>query len=312
MRPASSVTITNYNHAHFLPEALEAILSQSYPPLEVLITDDASTDASVDVIKEIARQFPIVRLIRNERNMGAVANTNRMLELASGDFVYCAAADDRVLPGLFVKSMDILSRHPEAGLCCSDPSWFDGVTGRVRENRLHLSDEPAYFSSHDVEVKMRQKLFLIAGHTSVVKKNALLEAGSLLPELRWHSDWFASLVIAFRYGICYIPEPLANLRVLEQSYSSSGSREWPRQRDVLTRMLDLLMTDAYRDVLPAFCRSGVLASFDAQILRVVGSSSKYRDYRTTLMIRRALWRAFRRTAGRLTPERIKEIARKQA
>ena len=73
-RPTVSVVLSNYNHAHFLPDALGAIVGQSYLPKEILITDDASTDNSVAVIEEFSSKFPIVRLLRNEQNIGGIGN----------------------------------------------------------------------------------------------------------------------------------------------------------------------------------------------------------------------------------------------
>src|SRR5437868_7050033 len=126
-RPTLSVIMPNYNHGHFLPEALDAILSQSWPADEVLIVDDASTDDSVEVIEGFARKHASVRLLRNERNMGAVYSGRRVFDAATGDYLYPSAADDRVQPGFFAKSMELLAQHPQAGLCCSDPAYFGDV-----------------------------------------------------------------------------------------------------------------------------------------------------------------------------------------
>ena len=215
-----SVCMANYNDGHYIGEALQAILDQTFGPREVIVVDDSSTDDSVAVIQQFADRNPIIYLIRNDRNQGAVFSHNRALGIASGDYVYLAAANDKVLPGLFEKSMNLLSQYPQAGLCCSDPAWFDDRTSIIRETKLHWSDKPCYFSAEALAKVIKGGW--IAGHTSIVKRAALLEAGGLIEGLRWHCDWFALLVIAFRYGICYIPEPLAMLRVHLNSYSASG------------------------------------------------------------------------------------------
>ena len=61
-----SVIVPNYNHAQYLPEAVNAILNQSCRPMEVIVIDDCSTDNSVEVIEAFIRQDPIIRLYRNE------------------------------------------------------------------------------------------------------------------------------------------------------------------------------------------------------------------------------------------------------
>src|SRR5262245_51198113 len=106
--PTLSVVISNYNHAQFLPEALAAILTQSYAATEVIIIDDASTDNSVDIISDFAKLYRSVRFIRNSSNLGVLHNANQLFKLANAEYLYSAASDDRVLPGFFEKSMKLL------------------------------------------------------------------------------------------------------------------------------------------------------------------------------------------------------------
>jgi glycosyltransferase involved in cell wall biosynthesis len=65
-----SVIMVNYNHGKFIGEALDAILSQSYRPMEIIVIDDASTDNSLEIIQQFVRRDLIIRLIRREKNMG--------------------------------------------------------------------------------------------------------------------------------------------------------------------------------------------------------------------------------------------------
>src|ERR1044071_8971404 len=96
-----SVLMPNFNHGRFLPEALDAILGQSYQPFEVIVIDDASTDNSVEILERFAARHSCIRLVRNEQNMGVMHNVNHLLNLASGDYLLFAAADDVILPGFF-------------------------------------------------------------------------------------------------------------------------------------------------------------------------------------------------------------------
>lgn len=285
-----SVIVTNYNQGQYLPGALDAIVQQSLTPLEVIVVDDGSTDGSRNIIGRYAMQHPLIRVVQNERNRGMVFAANRALERARGDYLYWAAADDRVLPGFFEQSMALLAQHPQAGLCCSDPAQFDSAPAVIQDNRLHLSDRPAYFSPGDLVERMQRQLFPIAGHTSVVKRAALLEAGGLIPELQWHCDWFALLVIAFRYGLCYVPAPLAAIRISPHSYSASGTRQWSAQRVVLGHLFRVLRSPAYRDVLRPFQRSGVMAHFGWSLLRLLLSHPQH--WRPDAI--RLMWRPLRR------------------
>src|SRR5262245_25848365 len=114
-----TVVLSNYNHARFLPHALSALSAQTRPADEIILIDDASTDDSVTVIEAHLSRHPNIRLVRNPTNLGVIANLNRGLQMARGNKMYFAAADDIAYPALFEKSLALLDRYPRAALCSS-------------------------------------------------------------------------------------------------------------------------------------------------------------------------------------------------
>ena len=82
-----SVVMCNYNHGHFIQEALQAILNQSFSPLEVIVIDDGSTDNSVHVIESIAEKNPSVKFYRNVKNEGVWYSSNRGAKIATGEYI---------------------------------------------------------------------------------------------------------------------------------------------------------------------------------------------------------------------------------
>ena len=87
-----SVVIPCYNQAHFLGEAIESVLAQTYPHLEIVVVDDGSTDNT----GEVAARYPGVRYVRQE-NQGLAAARNTGLRHSSGDYLVFLDADDRLL-----------------------------------------------------------------------------------------------------------------------------------------------------------------------------------------------------------------------
>lgn len=286
--PTLSVVMVNYNHGHYISQALEAVLSQSHQPMEVIVIDDASTDNSAEVIGKIAAEHRIVRLFRNDVNRGAIFSTLKGVEMCEGEYVGFTNSDDRVLPGIYEKYMKLLGQYPQAGLCFSDPAQYLEYNGEILENRFGWSEEPRYFSPKELAEVINGQY--ISGHTVVVKKSAFIQAGRYNPELKWHCDWFTWLVIAFRSGACYVPEPLAVARILPDSYSGSREKENSTQLEILAYLLYLIKSENYRDVLPYFVRGLVMSHFGTDIVNLVLSSPEHWDLETLMLIQNPLWK----------------------
>ncbi|HZM87207.1 MAG TPA: glycosyltransferase [Blastocatellia bacterium] len=100
-RPLVTFALFAYNHERFVAEAVRGALSQTYSPLEILISDDCSTDRTFDIVQaEVARYSGphTVRLNRNNPNLGFGPSINRVMELAEGQLIVAASADDISLP----------------------------------------------------------------------------------------------------------------------------------------------------------------------------------------------------------------------
>lgn len=219
-----SVLMSNYNHAHYLPIALDAILSQSYKPMEIIIIDDASTDNSVEILQSYAAKHKILRIIRNEKNLGAVRNASRLLEIATGDYVYFIAADDKILPGFFEKSMRLLSQHSEAALCSTLWRNMDGSGDSIKKRTPRhaiASYRPVYLPPDKCRIIASRIGFWALSQTAILKREVLIESGGFIPELGPYADGFIVQAIVFKYGACFIPEVLTCWRKMETTYSAT-------------------------------------------------------------------------------------------
>ena len=124
MKIKASILVTNYNHGIYLRQCIQAIYSQSIPPLETILVDDASTDNSKEIIHELQKEYPTLRLILNETNIGPANAMNKAILAARGEYIVLAAADDYLLPGLIEEGTKLLDSYPDAAICCSKPSMF--------------------------------------------------------------------------------------------------------------------------------------------------------------------------------------------
>lgn len=244
-----SVIITNYNHGRFIGKALDAILSQSYKPTEVIIIDDASTDNSVEIIEQFISQYPIVRLIKNEKNMGIIHNDRRLFDLAHGDYVYIAGSDDPILPGFFEKSMNLLMQYPQAGLCSALRIIIDENDVIKGEDVLFISKKECFIPPDKALSIMRVEDFWVSGNTTIYKHKAFIESGGFISELGALADRFLQMVIVLKHGACFIPEPLACWRKLEVSFSVAHNTNPELYQNVLRNAVQL-MKNKYNNLFP--------------------------------------------------------------
>lgn len=251
-----TIAMSNYNQARYLPESLGGIFGQNRPADKVLVIDDGSTDNSVDVIREWQAKHKNLRLIRNPTNIGLQASIRRIMPLIATDCLVWAASDDVLLPAFLEKSMRLLERHPDAGLCFSELTVLKGDSGVRQPFALEpsvayiydFSDLPSYMPPAAVHARMKRSYFAPSGNTVVVRRAALLACGGFPAALEWHSDWFAFNVVAARFGACVVPETLALIRQREDSYSASGMRGAHIQRPVVAAMLDRIESDDFADI----------------------------------------------------------------
>jgi len=100
-RPLISLALFAYQQEEYVRAAVEAALSQSYSPLEVILSDDASSDRTFEIMCEVVDTYAgphTIKLNCNERNLGIAGHVNHVAELASGSVVVLAAGDDISLP----------------------------------------------------------------------------------------------------------------------------------------------------------------------------------------------------------------------
>ena len=288
--PTLSVVMPNYNHVMYLRKALEAHLAQSVPPLEILVIDDGSTDESCVVVEQLAAERPSLRLIRLERNSGVTPAMNLGLREARGDYVCFSAADDVVAADFAARSLEVLASHPTAGFCFSDVAVLIGDSGVVQHRPLFLSRRPCMLSPTDMKQFLERACVHLPSHSILYRRQALLELGGFIEDLKWIADWFVNYVLAFRHGACYVPQVLTYCRVSRDSYSARGSREASVQRALVYRMLDLLKSDAFRDVAPAFRAAALLPHVRLQVLTWLLGSVRHRGYLTPRLVRRLMFR----------------------
>ena len=121
-----------YNGERFVDEALRCVLDQTLDDFELIICDNASTDRTVEICEEVTGGDPRVTIHSSPSNIGAAANFNRTVELASGEYFKWVAHDDLIAPDYLEKCAEILDDDPAAVLCHSDVRIIDSDGELIR------------------------------------------------------------------------------------------------------------------------------------------------------------------------------------
>jgi glycosyltransferase involved in cell wall biosynthesis len=140
-----TVGVPVFNGARFLPEALDSLLAQSYEDFELIICDNASSDATMQICRDYAARDARIRLVENAKNLGAARNFNRTFELARGDYFKWAAHDDVCAPEFLAEACAVLDNDPSIVLCHSEVQKID-ESGKVIGS--HDSGLPHTGSAH--------------------------------------------------------------------------------------------------------------------------------------------------------------------
>lgn len=182
--PLVSVGVPVYNGERFLARAVDSILSQSVTDIEVIIVNNASTDATDDICQEAVARDSRIRYVRQPHNVGAAANFNRTLELAGAEYFCWLAHDDWVASDYLAKCLRRLAGQPDVVLCSSMMGVTDDTGGVFRERHERLSGADAASARsryHSMIWTLRDPTAPVFG---VMRTSAVVAAGGipLVPE----------------------------------------------------------------------------------------------------------------------------------
>lgn len=213
-----SVVVASYNHAEFLTQRMESLISQTYQNMEILVIDDCSPDNSIEVLRGY-ESHPKVKLVIREKNGGWVTVSNQGVEMSTGEFVIFANCDDDCDPRMIRCLIDAMNTNPTAGIAFCRSLLVD-------ENGHTLGDD---FAIREQSFRTRcltdtlltqQEMSRFLLHSCVIpnlsavliRKECFSTVGKLSPDYRVCSDWDLFFRIAARYEVAYIAEPLNKFR----------------------------------------------------------------------------------------------------
>lgn len=210
--PLVSVIIPCYNSAAHITAAIDSVLAQDYPNIEVIVVDDGSTDSSIDIL----RQFGDKIIVLQQANQGPAAARNAGMRIASGQFIAFNDSDDLWLPGKLTAQISYLLQHPDIGLCyCGWAIWHDAtsleqISAQLADADHAIAIEDAYYSGW-LYLKLL-KDSVIHTITAVMRREVIDTIGMFNTTYRIGEDHDFWLRISQRYQMAKLSQTYAVYR----------------------------------------------------------------------------------------------------
>ncbi|KPQ39980.1 MAG: putative O-linked N-acetylglucosamine transferase, SPINDLY family [Phormidium sp. OSCR] len=256
--PLVTLLVPVYNRKHLIGECLDSALRQTMPNLEVVITDNASTDGTWEICQNYAKRDSRIRLFRNDTNLGPVKNWMRGLEEARGQYAKFLYSDDLISPTFLEKTLPYLQNDPEIGFVYTGAE----VGSAPGQGKIYYirGEQPSIFSTQDY---ITHSLYY-QGHVMPnspgaslfrlkdLKENVLLEVPSPtihdFPDHAMGTDVLLYLLTCHRYPkVAHIPECLAFFRAHSGSVTTFNLTHQPDLWSLCYQQVKIWFAQQYQD-----------------------------------------------------------------
>lgn len=221
--PLVSVIIPSYNHEKFVGECIQSVLNQTFQDFEIIITDDASTDRTVEIIEQF--DDPRIKLFKHSTNQGVSITANNCILHASGQYIAWLSTDDAWYPEKLEVQVQYLDEHPEIGVVFGKVDWIDETGNLITDNSF------PYLNVFDVQNRTRVEWlrhFFLTGNclslpSSLVRKKCFAEVGLFNPAYAKLLDLDLWIRICFKYDITIFDQKLIRNRWISDESNASGN-----------------------------------------------------------------------------------------
>ena len=229
--PKVSICIPTYNGSQFIKDTLDAIKHQSYPNIEIIVTDDCSTDSTVNIIEE---NFPDVVLLKNEKRLGLTGNWRHAVSFTTGKYIKLMGQDDILPPDAIELQVRLMETDSDAVLCTGQTEVIDTTGKRLMVRKLSRKD----FIKDGIRF----------AKSSLWYRNIFCEPSAILyksginadydDRFMYVPDWDHNIAVSIHGKVCYVAKTVMAFRI---SDSSETSRIYNSKIDTMNKESDILI-----------------------------------------------------------------------
>lgn len=209
MNTLVSIALCTYNGKNHLRQQMESLIHQTYPLLEIVVCDDASTDGTLALLEEYQAKDERIRLICNDKNLGYIKNFEQSIKACSGNFIAPADQDDVWRPNKIEILLKSIGDH---GLIYHDSEF---VNENLEPLHKKISDVKRFYRGGDSRHLLLENC--VSGHACMFKSE-LRKIIFPFPDVQYH-DWWIALAACGISSINYVEEPLVLYRQHHYSHT---------------------------------------------------------------------------------------------
>lgn len=208
--PRITVVTPSLNQGRYLEDALQSVLDQEYPNLEIIIRDGGSTDGSIEVLRRYEQRLSRVII---EPDDGPADAINKAFAQSTGDILAWLNADDLYLPGTLRTVAEAFAANPQADLIFGEGWYIDETGARI---------EPCRFVRRRFNRRYLVNKDPILQPAAFWRRSVWEQTGGLDTSLRWVFDWEWFIRAHERTTFHYLPRHLACYRVQPEALTRTG------------------------------------------------------------------------------------------
>jgi len=253
-----SVCIPVYNGEKYIEETLNSIIVQTYKNIEIIISDNASTDNTGSIVMKYLDKDSRVKYSRNEVNLGYSGNLNKLIELAKSEYIAVYHADDIYQPTIVEEQVNFLNSNPSLGGCFTLGNFIDSNSDHFKSdfiyNQENLKDNLIVDSDFYITRLFEIGTIFICP-TSMIKKHVYQELNGYSLTVKYVEDVDMWSRILEKYNLGIIAKELFSYRIHNNQGSSYYTSSQRKDLTVLLKYLDEYLqnnprySEKYRDMI---------------------------------------------------------------
>jgi len=225
-----SVIMASYNHEKYIGEAIESVLNQTQPDLELVIVDDCSKDNSKGIIQAYQKSDRRVKAFFHEQNRGIARTANHALEEATGQYVSFIGSDDLWVPRKLEQQLKVLAANEEA-VVWSEGDIINADGASTGQKFTDFSSRGGKPTSGRIYKEIINENYIFG--QSMLFKREYTAGLRFNPDLKYLCDYQFVVDLAYAHDFLFIPESLAKYRLHGANTICQDEEGWFADRIIL-------------------------------------------------------------------------------